>query len=234
MLVPVGSQRLSGGKVIIEKELSELGNFTVAEKRVGIIFVSAALLWITRSTINLGIFKIPGWSDLLGLKGLVDDGTVAISMGILLFIIPSGIKNKGCLMDWETSKKLPWGILLLFGGGFALAKAFQTSGLAEWLGGNLQSLEGVSPVLMVSGISFMLTFLTELTSNTGTTEMILPVLAALSGAVNVHPLLLMLPATISASCAFMLPVATPPNAIIFGSGRVPIVKMVLTGIILNL
>jgi len=205
-----------------------------AEKRVGIVFLMTAILWMTRRTINLGILQIPGWSDMLGLTGFVDDGTVAIGTALLLFAIPSGSKSRRSLIDWETTRRLPWGILLLFGGGFALANAFRISGLAEWMGTQLMVLDSVPPVLMVAGTSTLLTFLTELTSNTGTTEMILPVLAALSTAVNVNPLLLMIPATISASCAFMLPVATPPNAIIFGSGRVPIAKMAMVGIVFNL
>ncbi len=233
-LVPVSNERFAGGRQIVLHELEQLGRMNRAEKRVGLIFIITALLWITRSNINLGFFMLPGWSNRLGLKGMIDDGTVAITMAILLFIIPSGSSQGGRLIDWTTARKLPWGILLLFGGGFALANAFQVSGLAEWMGTKLKVLDGVSPLAMISGISFMLTFLTELTSNTGTTEMILPILASLSSAVNVHPLVLMLPATISASCAFMLPVATPPNAIIFGSGRVPIIKMVTTGILLNI
>ena len=233
-LVPVKNQPFSGGKEIVSDELSKLGSMSPAEKRVGIVFLMTAILWMTRRTINLGILQIPGWSDMLGLTGFVDDGTVAIGMALLLFAIPSGSESSRSLIDWETTRRLPWGILLLFGGGFALANAFRISGLAEWMGTQLMVLDSVPPVLMVAGTSTLLTFLTELTSNTGTTEMILPVLAALSTAVNVNPLLLMIPATISASCAFMLPVATPPNAIIFGSGRVPIAKMAMVGIVFNL
>ncbi len=234
VLVPVANQGFAGGKELIRKEYDSLGPISTPERRTAIVFAVVALLWITRSNIDLGSVTIPGWSNLLGLKGLVDDGTVAIGVGILLFIIPSGTGSGKFLLNWNTAVKLPWGILLLFGGGFALAKGFMVSGLSEWVGTRLSVLADVSPVIMVAGTSALLTFLTELTSNTGTTEMILPVLAALSVAVNIHPLLLMLPATISASCAFMLPVATPPNAIVFGSGRVPIAKMATVGIVLNL
>ncbi|MDP8237813.1 MAG: DASS family sodium-coupled anion symporter [Candidatus Hatepunaea meridiana] len=234
VLAPVSNERFAGGRDIVMQELKSLGAFTTAEKRVGVIFAITAILWITRSNIDLGFLNIPGWSNLLGLKGFVDDGTVAIAMGVLLFIIPSGKGSGQFLMNWDTAKRLPWGILLLFGGGFALANGFKVSGLSEWLGLRLTVLADVPPVIMVAGTSTLLTFLTELTSNTGTTEMILPVLASLAVAVKIHPLLLMLPATISASCAFMLPVATPPNAIIFGSGRVPIAKMATVGIVLNL
>ena len=234
VLVPVANKGFAGGKELIRKEYDRLGPISTPERRTAIVFAVVALLWITRSNIDLGSVTIPGWSNLLGLKGLVDDGTVAIGVGVLLFIIPSGTGSGRFLLNWDTAVKLPWGILLLLGGGFALANGFRVSGLSEWVGTQLSVLADVSPVIMVAGTSTLLTFLTELTSNTGTTEMILPVLAALSVAVNIHPLLLMLPATISASCAFMLPVATPPNAIVFGSGRVPIAKMATVGISLNL
>lgn len=234
VLVPVKNEGFAGGKDIIRQELKRLGTVTTAERRVGAVFAVTALLWIFRTNIDLGFMVIPGWSNLLGLQGMVDDGTVAVAMGTLLFIIPSGKGSGKFLIDWQTALKLPWGILLLFGGGFALAKGFKVSGLSEWIGNGLAGLADVPSVVMVAGTATLLTFLTELTSNTGTTEMILPVLAALAVAVKVHPLLLMLPATISASCAFMLPVATPPNAIVFGSGRVPIAKMATVGIALNL
>lgn len=234
VLVPVANKGFAGGRELIRKEYDDLGPISTPERRTAIIFALVALLWITRSNIDLGSIMIPGWSNLLGLKGLVDDGTVAIGVGVLLFIIPSGTGSGKFLLNWDTAVKLPWGILLLFGGGFALANGFMESGLSEWIGTRLSVIADVSPVLMVAGTSALLTFLTELTSNTGTTEMILPVLAALSVAMNIHPLLLMLPATMSASCAFMLPVATPPNAIVFGSGRVPIARMAAVGIVLNL
>ena len=234
VLVPVPNIAFAGSRELINDELKRIGPASISESRVAIVFAATAFLWITRSTIDLGFIRIPGWSDLLGLKGLIDDGTVAIAMATLLFALPAGDRSGKRLLDWKTAVKLPWGILLLFGGGFALATAFGVSGLSEWFGERLQGLAGVSPVVMVGGTATMMTFLTELTSNTGTTEMILPLLAALSTAIKVHPLLLMIPVTISASCAFMLPVATPPNAIVFSSGRVPIAKMATVGIVLNL
>ncbi len=234
VLVPVANRSFAGGRELIQKEYGSLGPLSVSERRTGIVFALTALLWITRSNIDLGSMTIPGWSNLLGLKGLVDDGTVAIGMGLLLFIIPSGKGSGRFLLDWPTAVRLPWGILLLFGGGFALADAFKVSGLSEWIGHGLAALASVPTTFMVAGTATLLTFMTELTSNTGTTQIILPVLASLSVSVGIHPLLLMLPATISASCAFMLPVATPPNAIVFGSGRVPIAKMAVVGIVLNL
>jgi sodium-dependent dicarboxylate transporter 2/3/5 len=137
-------------------------------------------------------------------------------------------------MNWATATKLHWGIVILFGGGFALASGFKESGLSVWVAGQLTGLAGVSPVFLVASICTMLTFLTELTSNTATTEMVLPLLGSLAVAIKVNPLLLMIPATLSASCAFMLPVATPPNAIVFGSGEVKMADMIRIGLLMNL
>jgi sodium-dependent dicarboxylate transporter 2/3/5 len=137
-------------------------------------------------------------------------------------------------MIWETAGKLPWHIVLLFGGGFALATAFANSGLSEWFGIQLKWLSNIHPFLIILLIALLVTFLTELTSNTATTEMILPILAGLSVSIDINPLFLMLPATVSASMAFMLPVATPPNAIIFGTNRIKIADMATTGLIINL
>jgi sodium-dependent dicarboxylate transporter 2/3/5 len=130
--------------------------------------------------------------------------------------------------------KIPWHIVLLFGGGFALAKGFQVSGLSAFIGGKFAGLEGTPPLLTIAALCGTLTFLTELTSNTATTEMVIPILASVGVAMKTNPLLLMIPATLSASCAFMMPVATPPNAIVFGSGRIRIADMVKVGIVLNL
>jgi sodium-dependent dicarboxylate transporter 2/3/5 len=137
-------------------------------------------------------------------------------------------------MNWRTATKLHWGIVLLFGGGFALAAGFRESGLSAWIAEQLMGLSGVPSVMMVGSVCTMLTFLTELTSNTATTQIVLPLLGALAVAIKVHPLLLMIPATLSASCAFMLPVATPPNAIIFGTGEIRMADMIRVGIIMNL
>jgi sodium-dependent dicarboxylate transporter 2/3/5 len=151
---------------------------------------------------------------------------------LLLYIIPAG--NVKPIMDWENTAKLPWNIVLLFGGGFALASAFVVSGLSTWFGSLFENISGTPTVVLIAGISTMVTFLTELTSNTATAEMILPIMASLAQAIGENPLLLMVPAALSASCAFMLPVATPPNAIIFGTNRVRIYDMVRIGFIMNI
>lgn len=231
-----------GGRAVIRKQLASLGPPSRAEKTVFIMFISAALLWMTRSDIVLPWFTIHGWGGLLGLgvpkpgggwSLYVDDGTVAILIGLALFILPSGEKERPTLLDWETAQKLPWGIVLLFGGGFALAGAFKVSGLSEWIGEFFGRLEGAPNIAIMAGVSTMMTFLTELTSNTATTETAIPILSAIAVKIQVNPLLLLIPATLSASCAFMLPVATPPNAIVFGAGRVTIGQMMKNGIWLN-
>jgi solute carrier family 13 (sodium-dependent dicarboxylate transporter), member 2/3/5 len=219
---------------VFERERAELGPMTFEQGAVLVLFVLLVGAWMFRADIDLFGFTVPGWSGLFPEPGFLDDGTVAVGVALLLFLIPSRTKPGERLMDWETAARLPWGIVLLFGGGFALAAGFKESGLSEWLGLQLSALQGApTPVLLVS-ICGLLTFLTELSSNTATTEMALPVLGSLAVAIETDPLLLMVPAALSASCAFMLPVATPPNAIVFGSGEVKMGDMIRGGILLNL
>jgi sodium-dependent dicarboxylate transporter 2/3/5 len=166
----------------------------------------------------------------------VHDSTIAIGMALLMFVIPA--RRDGhteYLMDWETAENLPWGILLLIGGGFAIAGGFQSTGLSNWIGGLLaETAAGWPAWALVLSVCVLLTFLTEFTSNVATVATILPVVGATALELNVDPRLVMVPATISASCAFMLPIATPPNAIIFGSGRVRMGEMARYGLLLNL
>lgn len=220
--------------VDFDKEYRQLGKASYEEKIVFIIFISTAVLWMTRSALNIGNFHFAGWASLLDYPKYLNDGTVAISMSLLLFLIPSK-KNKGeVLMDWNTVKNMPWGIILLFGGGFALASGFKESGLSGYLGNELQALQELHPLIIIIAVSAIMIFLTELTSNSSSTTMILPILATLAVSTNIHPLMLMLPATFAASMAFMLPVATPPNAIVFGSNRLKIKDMARTGLVLNI
>jgi sodium-dependent dicarboxylate transporter 2/3/5 len=218
----------------IRTQYTQLGKASYEERIVLVLFVLLAILWLTRSTLTIGNLVVPGWSSLLPYPEQVNDGTVAIAISVLLFIIPASGKDGLRLMDWKTAKKLPWNIVLLFGGGFALANAFKVSGLSLWVGEQMGAAAGLPIILIIVLISLTMTFLTELTSNTATTEMLLPVLAGLSVSVEINPLLFMLPATLSASMAFMLPVATPPNAIVFGSNQLSVGEMAKTGIILNL
>jgi sodium-dependent dicarboxylate transporter 2/3/5 len=232
--LPVRIKRLHGGREIIENEIAKLGPMSKAECYVFAIFILTALLWIFRKNIELEAFTIPGWSNLLGISNMVNDATVAVFSALLLFAVPVNFKERTFLLDWESAVKIPWGILLLFGGGIALAAGFKASGLAVWLGGQLGAFSHVPLIAMIMIICCMAMLLTELTSNTATTTILMPILAATSLAIGMHPFLLMIPATISASCAFMLPVATPPNAIVFGSGYITIPQMARTGVGLNL
>lgn len=216
------------------KEYAALGKAKTEEKVVLILFVVLAFLWIFRSGFNIQSFVVPGWAQLFNNPSYINDGTVAIFIAILLFIIPSKSRKGEQIMDWETARKIPWNIVLLFGGGFALAQGFVESGLSTWFGEQLAGLANVEPLLLTLANVTMVSFLTELTSNVATTEMILPILAGLSVTIKINPLLLMIPATLAASLAFMLPVATPPNAIIFGTNRIRVKDMVRTGILLNL
>jgi sodium-dependent dicarboxylate transporter 2/3/5 len=222
---------------IFREELAQLGPLRYEEKIILVAFGLVAFLWLFRQNIALGAFTIPGWSHLFPQPKFIDDGTVAICVSLLLFLIPSKQRSGGPrvrLMDWKTATRLHWGIVILFGGGFALAAGFEQSGLAAYLGNQLAGLKQLPPLLIVVAVCALLTFLTEVTSNTATTQIFLPILAALAAAITINPLLLMIPATLSASCAFMLPVATPPNAIVFGTGEVRMQDMVRVGIIMNM
>ena len=220
-------------RTVFAAERAKLGPMSWEEKVVLADFVSLAVLWLTRGGLDVGWMRLPGWSEILPHGHMIDDGTVAIVAAVVLFMIPSR-SRPGRVMDWPTARWLPWGIVLLFGGGFALAKGFVTSELTVWLGERLAGLSSLPPLLLVVCVCLLITFVTELTSNTATTQMALPVLAAVSAGIGVNPLLLMVPATLSASCAFMLPVATPPNAIIFGTERVRVADMARAGLLLNL
>lgn len=218
----------------IAKDYHELGDKSFEEKALLIAFVSLALLWFFRADIVLGNFRIPGWVNLFDQPHFFNDGTVAIFVAVALFMIPSRSQPGTFLMDWKAAEAIPWEIILLFGGGFALANGFKESGLSMWFGQQLEWLGGVHPLLLILCICILITFLTEITSNTATVETFLPILAGLAVSTQTNPLLFMLPATIAGSLAFMLPVATPPNAIVFGSKRISMLQMAKTGLILNL
>lgn len=219
---------------VIRTQVRELGPLSFAEKVVLFDFGALVLLWLFRLDIVVGGVTIPGWSRLLPEPGFLTDGSVAMALAIPLFFIPSRSPKGGPIMDWAAMAKMPWNIVLLFGGGFALARGFVDSGLSLWVGQRLEALGTLPPILMVAIICIVMTFVTELTSNTATTEMVLPILAGLALTIGVNPLLLMIPATLSASCAFMMPVATPPNAIVFGTSRLRVPEMARIGVLLNL
>lgn len=221
-------------KEVLKKGYEEMGPITYEQKIVLMVFIVLALLWLSRSDLEFGFFTLPGWANLFPYPSYLNDGSVAVAMSILLFMIPSRANRATRIMDWDTTKRLPWNIVLLFGGGFALAKGFENSGLSQWMGTQLEGAGGLHPLILIAAVCLLITFLTELTSNTATAQILLPIIASLALATNIHPLLLMMPATLSCSLAFMLPVATPPNAIIFGSGKLRVADMARIGLILNL
>jgi len=225
-----------GGKAEIKKQLDFLGKITFEEKTVLVVFISTAIAWISRSPIQKLIksFYVNSEQYENSLYSNLDDTIIALIAGIVLFLLPTSKEKGRKIINWEEALKLPWGILLLFGGGLALAQGFKTSGLAAWIGSQLTLLEGVSLILLLLILVAAVNFLTEITSNLATTAMILPILAPLAIEIDVHPFILMVGATVAASCAFMLPVATPPNAVVFGSGYLKIYDMVKTGIWMNI
>jgi len=232
-----------GGERIIEEERRALGPASRAEKIIAGVFLVTAVLWIFRKPIDLGGWTVPGWSSLFPQPDLLHDATVAMAMGLLLFVLPlsgrDGVEWDGrrqhFLLEWkDVEEKVPWGILLLFGGGFALAAGFGKTGLDSWVGNHLTGVKGLPLWGVVLMICLGMTFLTEFTSNTATTTMILPIIAATATAAGFEPLMLMVPAALSASFAFMLPIATPPNAIVYSSGWVTVPAMARMGLVLNL
>lgn len=227
------NKRIMGGHDIILKEYIKLGKMSADEKKAGIIFLIAIVLWVTGSDIQIGeSFKLNGWRTIFNLPEL-KDASVAIFAAILLFVIPSSKKEERSILSWNDALKVPWGILLLFGGGLALAGGFQLSGLGEIVSNGFSQMNVNSDAVAVFSVSFALTFLTEITSNTAITNLILPIIAEASKALQIDPRLLMIPATLSASCAFMMPVASPTQAIVFGSGYVKIKDMVKGGLLFN-
>ncbi len=205
------------------------------EKAVAIVFSLTAFSWMFRQNIEIGGFTIPGWSNLFDNASLINDGTIAITAALVLFCIPSRNRQDHTrIADSGIISSLPWNIVLLFGGGFALAKGFTESGLSEYIGQRFVGMQELDPLALVAGISSIVVFLTEVTSNTATSQILLPVVASVAKQIEINPLLLMLPVTLSASMAFMMPVATPPNAIVFASGQLHIRDMIKTGFIINL
>ncbi|BDQ02551.1 SLC13 family permease [Ignavibacterium sp.] len=229
------NKKISLDKSYIKTEYMSLGKITFEEKAVLIVFVSTVLLWIFRVELNLGFMIIQGWASLLKIQELVDDSTIAIIAALTLFVIPTRNKSEqNSILAANSIEQVPWSVILLFGGGFALANAFSVSGLSEYIGLQLKGITHIEILILILIISASINFLTELTSNTATTQMILPVLASVSLSMEVNPLLLMIPATLSASMAFMLPVGTPPNTIVFASKRLRIIDMIKTGFTLNI
>ncbi|HEA30735.1 MAG TPA: SLC13/DASS family transporter [Leeuwenhoekiella sp.] len=215
-------KKFPGGKAEIKRLIATLGKMGREERIVLAVFAATAFCWMFRAYLLQPLFPE------------IDDTIIAVSFALILFLIPSKKDKKGMLLNWEEAVKLPWGILLLYGGGLALASAFSETGLAEWIGMQLTSIEHVGLLLLLLIIIASVNFLTEITSNLATTAMLLPVIVPVALIFDAHPYILMAGVTVAASCAFMLPVATPPNAIVFGSGYLRIPDMVKTGVWMNI
>ena len=225
VLFDLGKGRIAGMDALIEDQCAELGTPSADEKAVFGIFWVVVLLWLTR----------PFLADWI--PGLTDTG-IALLGALVLFLVPSESPGdtweSRFLITWQDAKKLPWGILVLFGGGLSLAASISETGLAAWLGTLISGISGWPVVLIILSVTLMVIFLTELTSNTATTAAFLPVMASVALGIGQNPFLLTIPATLAASAAFMLPVATPPNAIVYGSDLLTIPQMARTGIWMNL
>jgi sodium-dependent dicarboxylate transporter 2/3/5 len=213
---------LPGSRALIREYITRLGPMSRQEKMVAAVFSVVALLWILR-----GLYQPEGLS-------MVTDSTIAIAGALVLFLLPVDLKKREFLLDWKTAVTIPWDIIILFGGGFALAQGFSESGLTRWLAEQLAVLQGVNIILVIAAVVLLVVFMTEVTSNTATASLLLPVMGALATAIDMNPLGLMVAAVVAASFAFMMPVATPPNAIVFSSRYISIAQMVAAGFRLNL
>ena len=216
---------------IIENERRGLGAMSRGEKITGVVFALTALAWVMRSEKTIGGLYIPG---LQTISPNIRDSTIAMTAAAVLFAFPVDWKRGVFALDWKTAKRIPWGVLVLFGGGLSLARAMDQSGLANWIGSVVGALDAVPFLLIIAFVATLVVFLTELTSNVATTSMAMPIMAGAAVGIGVEPMVLMATAALAASMAFMLPVATPPNAIVFGSGYITIPQMSRAGLVLNI
>ncbi|MGY1842766.1 SLC13 family permease [Modestobacter sp. SYSU DS0875] len=222
-------REIPGGRQVIQAELEQLGKTSRGEWTVLAVFVATALLWVFRQPLT-------GWealTDALPFVAELSDPAIAIAAAVALFLIPVKAREGVSVLDWHTAQQLPWGVLLLFGGGLSLAAAVQESGLDEYIGSRVGAVGALPAVLLVLVTAGVVLLLTEVTSNTATAAAFLPVLGGVALGLDLLPLVLLVPAALAATCAFMLPVATPPNAIVFGSGYVTIGQMLRAGVVLN-
>ena len=221
VLCHVSSEPLKSGVAGLKEELKDLGPWGVSEKRVAWVFGGTAVMWVARRWLVEGL----GWP--------LNDTSIAMAAGVLLFVIPSGDASRTPLLSWEDTRRMPWDILLLFGGGLTLAGQLADAGVLSAVADALASMPSLSPALLIAGFVFMSLFLTEVMSNLALTVVMVPVVAQVALAWGMNPLLLVVPVTMASSCAFMLPMATPPNAIVFGSGQLRMATMVQVGVVLN-
>ncbi len=222
-------------KTEIKTQLLGLGKMQKSEIKILSVFFFIIFLWMFREPLQLDWFTIPGWGDALGLGKFVDDGTIGIFGAIILFLLPANFNDMSIrILNKESIKSVPWEIILLFGGGFALASGFESSGLSKEIAQQLEYMHNLPVFAIVLIIGALVTTLTEFSSNTATAATMLPVVAAMAQVMNINPLILMIPAAISASFAFTMPISTPPNAIVFSSGRLKIKDMLFAGILMNI
>ena len=221
-------------KQLFRKELGLIGKWNADEKIVFLVFLTAAILWFTRSGIETESFRFTGWASLLPYPDQIHDSTVAIGAALLLFLIPSRTEKGRTLLTWNEASRIPYEIILLFGSGFALAKGFDTSGLSNYISGQLHFLKEVNVVLVILGICLTVTFISEFASNVASIQLVMPILISLQSALDIDPRLLLLPAALAASNGFMLPVATAPNTIAFSTGHIRVSEMAATGFFTNL
>jgi sodium-dependent dicarboxylate transporter 2/3/5 len=233
VVFPLPDAELLGDHDALRTLLRGLGPVRRDELVAGGLFAATALLWVTGKGLDLGAVHVPGWQSLPWLAGRVDDNVVAVAMASLLFVLPSADRPHERLLEWHHTREVPWGILLLFGGGFALATGFQSSGLSHWAAGLFLGLAGAPLPVVVLVACVALVLLSEFASNTATAQIALPILATAAVGLAVDPRLLMIPATLSASCAFMMPVGTPPTSIVYASGYVCVRDMVKLGVWFN-
>lgn len=224
--------RLSDNLTIIEDELKALGAMKTGEKRVLTLGILTVMCWVFKADLVFGDLVIPGWTSLLNLDGYMHDSTIAMASALVLFALPAGDGKR--LITWKEASQIPWGVVMIVGGGYAVAEGFAETGLADWLGLQLNFI-GSFPfiVILISVVAFVL-FFTEFNSNTASANILLPVLASTALAASVNPLLIMIPATIACSCAFMMPAATGPNTVVLASERVSVAEMVKCGFWLNI
>lgn len=228
---PFDAKLARGGAEVVRQELDAMGRFTTPEKRVAVVMGTMGLLWSFRQVLVDTVWLI----DLLPFIARLSDMHIAVAAGLAMFLIPAGgQEGKGqSLLTWESAVALPWGVILLFGGGLSIAAAIQTTGLAVWLGEHMSGLATAHLFVITLAVVAMVIFLTELTSNTATTAALVPVLGALATTANIDPIMLAAPTAMAASCAFMLPVATGPNAVVFSTGHLHVPDMIRAGLWLN-
>ena len=230
---PLHGRALPGSRASIEEQRRALAPMSHGEKVTLATLGAATFLWIFRADIVIESWRIPGWAPALGIDRWVHDSTVAMAAALFLFCYPVRWARREFALDWSAAQKIPWGILLLFGGGFAMAHGVHSTGLADWAGKSLQGIAQWPPILMIAAVALSVTLLSEFASNTAIATTFLPILGATAQGAGIHPFVLMAPAAMAATLGFMLPVSTPPNAIVFGTGYIRVPEMVRAGIWLD-